>query len=99
MVRTLLAVAAVAVAMAGGAQAQFNLLSRRRSSSPSPPCSDRCPSGAGCADTVLGACESDETCKSIMETRVAGERTQLVSMITRGHITPEGQEAATASGW
>ena len=66
---------------------------------PEEPCSERCPSGEGCADTVLGACESDETCKSIMETRVAGERTQLVSMITRGHITPEGQEAATASGW
>ena len=89
MVRTLLAVAAVAVAMAGGAQAQFNLLSRRRSSSPSPPCSDRCPSGAGCADTVLGACESDETCKSIME----------AARFSLRHITPEGQEAATASGW
>ena len=58
---------------------------------PEEPCSERCPSGEGCADTVLGACESDETCKSILA---------LVTQARRwSHITPEGQEAATASGW
>ena len=56
---------------------------------PEEPCSERCPSGEGCADTVLGACESDETCKSIME----------AARFSLRHITPEGQEAATASGW